>query len=303
LKSPIDKVRARGGNKIIQVLVTRACDLFYCSNCTQLLPLRGGHHARPDHDPMHMSPDVFRKALRGLMGWPGVIAMFGGNPCVHPQFEELCQIMREEVPDSKHRGLWTNNLRGHGDVIAKTFTPGISTFNLNLHAVDDAAVEMERHLPGVPIWGRGKSSHHAPILIDYRDVGMTEAQWVAARESCDINQNWSGAVVERFGEPWGYFCEVASSIDAVTGKNHGVPATEGWWRRGMDRFDRQVKYCCDAGCGVPLRAKGHQDSDDAYDVSERWVELTVGSKAKHVGLVADVASHTHEVTDYVGLRK
>jgi len=295
MKAPTDK-----SNDIIQILVTRACDLFHCSNCTQLLPMRGSHGIC--FDPVHMSPDVFRQALRSLDGWPGVRAMFGGNPCVHPRFDELCEIMRQEVPDPRQRGLWTNNLRGKGAIVAETFIPGASRFNLNLHADDAAAAEMREHLPGVPIYGEGKASHHAPILLDWRDMGLSYEQWSEKREQCDINRHWSAAIVERYSRPWAYFCEVASSIDAITGENHGVPAVPGWWRWKMDRFDHQVTGCCDKGCGVPLRAQGHDDTKDTYDVSDSWANLTVKGKPRHVARRDSIDGHVHEVTDYVGLR-
>lgn len=82
----------RGG--ILQVHVTRACDKA-CVHCTQGSQLGGKLEFMP--------PELFRAALRSLRGYFGVIGMFGGNPAMHPQFTELCRIMREEVPDRQQR--------------------------------------------------------------------------------------------------------------------------------------------------------------------------------------------------------
>jgi hypothetical protein len=260
IKAPTDKQ-----NDIIQILVTRACDLFHCSNCTQLLPFRS--------DPVHMSVDVFRRACESVRDWPGIVAMFGGNPCVHPKFPELCEVMSAIIPP-EHRGLWTNNLRGHGKIAAKTFGKG--RLNLNAHADVHAADEMERWFPGrVKTNSRDTPSWHSPILMDYRDLDVSDEQWVVLREDCDINKYWSAAIMQRGSDPYAYFCEVAGAIDGVRGKNHGIPAVPGWWHYKMDRFNHQVRNCCNTGCGVPLRRRGHLDRDNTYDATERWVPLTV----------------------------
>ncbi|HXI98771.1 MAG TPA: radical SAM protein, partial [Gemmatimonadaceae bacterium] len=121
--APIDKLE-RGGNRIIQIEVTRICTLN-CSNCTRLLPFR--------RDEKHMGVDVFREAVRSLADWPGVIGIFGGNPPCHPRFGDLMAILVEEIPDQRHRGLWANDLLKHGELVRDVFYPH-GMFNLNAHA-------------------------------------------------------------------------------------------------------------------------------------------------------------------------
>lgn len=284
MKAPTDK-----SNDTIQVIVTRACDLYHCSNCTQLLPFR--------RDPLHMRLDVFADALASLADWPGIVGVFGGNPCVHPQFPELCRIIAEIIPPHR-RGLWTNNIRGHGEIAAKTF--GRGRLNLNAHANPEAAAEMDRWFPGrVIATSRSRPSWHSPILIDRRDVGVSDAEWPAIRETCDINLRWSAAIAERDGRAYGYFCEVAAALDGVRGENHGIPVEPGWWRWKMDRFTGQVEQCCDRGCGVPLAGVGHLDRDDTYDVSAAWVPLTVGRRPTAKVQVHETRPPTTEQpTDY-----
>lgn len=267
MRAPTDK-----SNDIIQICVTRKCDLFHCSNCTQLLPFR--------KDAVEMSVDCFRQALRSCAGWPGIVAMFGGNPCTHSRFPELCQIMKEEIPEQRHRGLWTNNLMQHGQVVKDTFWPD-GRFNLNAHADEAAAAEIDRWLPGRLIESsRNRTSWHSPVLLDYRDFGITQEQWIHARENCDINIRWSSAIVEREGMPYAYFCEVAAALDGIRGENHGLPAVSGWWREKMPAFAHQVEQCCDRGCGIPLKGLGSLDRDDTYDISPAFIPLTVGRKVQ-----------------------
>ncbi len=296
MRAPTDKLPPNPGphNDIIQVITTRVCDLHWCSNCTQLLPFRT--------DAWNMSPEVFREALRSLEGWPGVRAMFGGNPCTHPKFDELCAIMREEVPDQRQRGLWTNNLLGHGAVARETFWPH-GRFNLNVHGKPEAIPEMLEHLPGIAVVGTDRASFHSPILMDWRDMGLTEEEWVAKRETCDINQRWSAAIAERDGRPYAYFCELGASLDGVRGENNGILAVPGWWRWPMALFADQVRQCCDRGCGVPLRYRGHLDSDEVYDVSRSFIPVTdvVVRRAKRERVQVHEAppETTPEVTKYL----
>lgn len=289
MKAPTDKK-----NDTIQILVTRACDLFNCSNCTQLLPFR--------RDTLHMSPDVFRAALRSLEGWPGVRGIFGGNPCTHPKFHDLMQILVEEVPNQRQRGIWTNNLMKHGELVREVFYPH-GRFNLNAHASPEAAAEIDRWLPGKLIeTSRNRPSWHSPILLDYHDYDISEAEWSELRESCDINHTWSAAIMERDGAAFVYFCEVAGALDGIRGENNGLPAVPGWWREKMPYFESQVRNCCDKGCGVPLRRLGHLDRDDTYDYSPGFgplVQITLDKKTKLSGVEhKELPSATERPTDY-----
>lgn len=306
--TPADKIATRA-NDIIQVVVTNKCDLFNCSNCTQLLPLR--------KDVREMSLDCAEEALQSLQGWPGVIAMFGGNPCTHSQFEALCFLWNKYVP-APQRGLWTNNLLTKGEVAATTFIDGVSRFNFNVHGSSKAAEEMRKWFPKTRVFGE-RPSDHGSVLGYYKDYGVSDEDWISARENCDINQKWSAGIYAREVEiedrmtgdlygpiqkPFVYFCEVAGAIDGVTGENNGILATEGWWKKPIGEFQRQIDRCCDRNCVVPLRYKGSVDQDDTYDVSKSVIPLTTNRIGK-----IKVVSHdtpqpkTHELTDYQGFRK
>jgi hypothetical protein len=284
-------------NDTIQIVVSRSCDLYLCSNCTQLLPFR--------RDPLHMSVDVFRQAVQSLKGWPGIYGIFGGNPCSHPQFADLLQVLVEEVPNQRQRGIWTNNLLGHGALVREVFYPN-GRFNLNAHAQPSAAAAIDQWLPGKLIpTSRARDSWHSPVLLHWQDMGLTEPEWVAARETCDINQTWSAGIFERDGAPYAYFCEVAGALDGVRGENHGIPATLGWWRQPMAAFHAQVGACCDRGCGVPLRRRGHLDNERTYDYSTTFVPIVSVKRPAKLAVVLNTAETTDALvrpTDYQRLR-
>lgn len=293
--TPANKLHS-GVNDIIQIVVTTACNLFTCSNCTQLLPFR--------RDYLHMKLECFEQAVISLEDWPGIVGIFGGNPCSHPRFPELCEILAAVIP-MERRGLWTNDLMQHGLVARDTFYPS-GRFNLNAHADTAAAMSFDRWLPGRVIpESRKAHASHAPILLHYRDFGITDEAWVEAREACDINQRWSAAIVERYGQPYAYFCEVAAALDGIRQENSGLPLTPRWWDLPMGAFQSQVHSCCDRGCGVPLKVQGHIDCAEVYDLSESFIPLAnLTRHSNKVGLRAHTSlpQSIKETTDYMKVR-
>ena len=240
----------RGNRKIFQIWTTRACDKC-CFGCTQASNLAGR--------PGFMTPAQFEKACLSLQDYPGVIAMFGGNPCMHPQFEELCEIMRNTVPKLQ-RGIWTNNLLGKGKACRKTFHP--SACNINVHLDKDAAEEIRKTWPAMrgKIKGEDVDSRHPPPFVAIQDVVHDEQDMWAQIATCDINKKWSAMIGVFRGELRGWFCEVAGAQSILHQDNPeypdtGVPVVYGWWKDGMEAFQQQIlKHCPE--CGIPLRGKG-----------------------------------------------
>lgn len=293
--TPQDKLDS-GVNDIIQIIVTTSCDLFTCSNCTQLLPFR--------QDARFMDIGVFLKAVKSLVGWPGVVSLFGGNPCSHPQFPELCRILEDHFPQHQ-RGLWSNNLLGHGAQVRRTFYPD-GRFNLNVHRNVNAAIEMGEWVPSRVIRASVReASYHGPVLMSHHDLSIGKREWNALREKCDINQKWSAAIAERDGKAVAYFCEVAAALDGVRGDNHGVPVFPGWWHSPIVEFQHQIQGCCDQGCGVPLKLTGHKDSEGVYDATRAFIPYVALKKNRQVGVIIhDSLPETpcKETTDYLRLR-
>jgi hypothetical protein len=295
-QSAIRRMRGPEQMGIICVDVTNKCDLA-CSNCTRLL-------VNQDHY-WEMSPENFRTALRSLRGYPGIIAMIGGNPCMHTRFEELCEIFREEIPDQRQRGLWTNNIFKHGGVIEATF----GALNLNPHD-NPRAVGALQALYQRMVVERGFNggyyagySEHAPMLTAVRDLYGEREMWEKIA-GCEINRDWSASIVQNQGQLRAYFCEVAASFDLARNEDHGLAVTPGWWRKPLQDFSSQVRRFC-PGCGVPARLKGHMDHEetDTYTVSNADIAAkAAGAKKRKVVLmsVERQADLGHRVTKYAG---
>lgn len=261
MKSPRDPRPVwRGG--VLQIWVTRACDLA-CTSCTQASHLAG--------KPGFMTPEQFEQACQSLCGktwggktyWAespyfGVVGMFGGNPCVHPQFEQLCRIMRKYIPFDQ-RGLWSNNLMGHGVTCRKTFNPDVS--NLNVHQSKEAYEEMLRDWPFCQPKGLHEDSRHSPPFVAMQDMeDMTDDERWALIGDCDVNQRWSALIGVFRGNLRAWFCELAGSQAMLHENEPDYPDTgkavePGWWNQGIEAFEAQVRYHCFA-CGHPLRGHG-----------------------------------------------
>lgn len=157
MKAPKDK---RGPRGIFQIWITRACDKA-CFGCTQGSQLGG--------KPGFITLEQYETALKSMDGYFGVVAMFGGNPCLHPKFEELCILAKKYIPYSR-RGIWTNNLVGKGAICRKTFNPAMSNFNVHLD--QRAAEEFRRDWPETSnmLKGLDHDSSHSPPYVAMKDV-------------------------------------------------------------------------------------------------------------------------------------
>ena len=77
MKSPQDM-------RIIQIDVTNAC-IHNCSNCTRFC----GHHKKP----FFMDVETFKQAVDSMEGYVGTVSMMGGEPTIHPHFEEMVRYL------------------------------------------------------------------------------------------------------------------------------------------------------------------------------------------------------------------
>jgi hypothetical protein len=236
---------------ILQIWVTRACDKA-CFNCTQGSNLGG--------KPGMVTPDQYREAVASLEGYFGIVGMFGGNPAMHPQFDELCQILRESWVPMNQRGLWCNHPRGKGSICRKTFSPKYS--NLNVHLDQEAATEFARDWPEAAPYVKGLDgdSRHSPVYVAIQDVIDDEAERWRLIADCDINKYWSAMIGVFRGELRAWFCEIAGAQAMLHQHDTdypdtGLPVTPGWWRQGIEAYREQITYHCHR-CGVPLRGHG-----------------------------------------------
>lgn len=253
MTSPVDlaipKMRSPRDMEIICVDITNRCNLS-CSNCTRLLANQDGL--------WDMTPENFRQAVRSLRDFPGTIAIIGGNPTMHRDFEEICRILVEEIPEKERRGLWTSHAYKHIDLAVEVF----GVFNLNPHGdpkSEASLSELYERSSGVRNLYQGHSEH-APLLAAIKDIYGEEEMWARIAQ-CDINQNWSASIVQLKGELRAYFCEVAAAFDVARGTDNGHAVVDGWWRRPIEDYSDQIQHFC-PGCGAAARLTPTRDADD-----------------------------------------
>jgi hypothetical protein len=284
----IAKMRSPYDMRVICIDITNKCDLA-CSNCTRLLENQDAF--------WEMTLENFRTAVRSLTDFRGWIGILGGNPAMHRNFKEICEIFAEEIPEKERRGLWTNNIFKHSEIAERTF----GAFNLNPHG-DARGVESLQGLRrlGIGNYWEGHSSH-SPLLTAVRDLFPEDEMWDRISK-CEINQGWSATIVQNKGKLRAYFCEVAAAFDLARGTDHGIEVTPGWWRRHISEFEHQVKHFC-PGCGVPARLKGSLDVDEIDTYSKSNADLAAKSAEKKKRRIREVDTRhleflTHKVTAY-----
>lgn len=260
MKSPADM-------KIIQIDITNACTKK-CSNCTRFC----GNHRKP----FMMDFDTFKRAVDSMEGFPGIVGIMGGEPTLHPQFEQFVRyfaskfgtpgvlenargpikdfnthIVRDvfDIDRSNRRGLWSilgKRYYEHYELIQEVF---------GYQAINDHA----------------SPSEHAALLITRKELGIPDDEWIKMRDACWIQNLWSASI-----HPKGaFFCEVAAALDATFDGPGGWPIEPGWWKRKPEDFKEQLQWCemCSACLKVPSRNANEEIDDVSPAIYEKLVEV------------------------------
>ena len=209
-------------SETIQIDITNHCFMscLYCS--------RYNRHIRPDQR-RHMTVEQFKTALDTLRIWPGKIGIIGGEPLLHPDFEEMCSLLRARFNRNK-LGLWTSggkNFQTHLEMIDLTF--GFIAYN------EHNKEQLEK-------------CKHQPLTVAISEVVPDEQLRNKLIDACWVQNTWC-ATINHFGA---YFCEVAGAQDALL--NEGInawPVEHGWWKKAPVQFQDQVKALCN-NCGMAI---------------------------------------------------
>ena len=260
MKSPADM-------KIIQIDITNACTKK-CSNCTRFC----GNHRKP----FMMDFDTFKRAVDSLQGFPGIVGIMGGEPTLHPQFEEFVSYFASkfgkrgildnarapitnfnahivgnvfDIDNSNQRGLWSvlgKRYYEHFELIQETF---------GYQVVNDHA----------------SPSDHAALLITRKELGIPDEEWIPMRDNCWIQNRWSASI-----HPKGaFFCEVAAALDQTFDGPGGWEIEPGWWKRKPEDFKEQLELCemCSACLKVPTRNANDEIDDVSPLMYEKLVQI------------------------------
>lgn len=185
-----------------------------------------------------MSLDEVEQALQSLAGWSRVVGCMGGEPTIHPQFEEICKLYQKYFPRPQC-GLWTSG------------GPGFEKNRLLIH-----------HTFGVMLYNdHSEVGKHHPWLIAIEEVIDDERLRDEFISNCWCQRLWSPSI-----NPKGaFFCEIAAVIDLLFDGPGGysVDATIPWWNRDVCAFNDQVlRYCKTCGMAIPFANVGNNSLVD-----------------------------------------
>jgi hypothetical protein len=219
------------------IYITWQCQL----RCFGCLSVR--QHIRK---PTHMSLEQIEQALQSLRGYRRCVLACGGEPTLHPQFGEVCELWRKYVP--RYRAvLPTNGARyeQYKDAIDATF---------------GSVIYCDHKAPML----------HRPILVAGADVIRdTDRAWQNIVR-CYADALCTPAITEHGA----YFCGMAAGIAKVWLENgraaQAVPLCPEWWKQDA-LFGPQRALCW--ACGLPHGLKSYPDNTRPTVVSRSWVDF------------------------------
>lgn len=173
-----------------------------------------------------MPLEEIERALQSLKGWPRVVGCMGGEPTIHPEFEQICALYNDYFP--RHQcGLWTSGGRQFErfrELIKRTFR--VVLYN------DHSEI--------------GK---HHPWMIACDECIPDDVLREELIDNCWIQKFWSPSI-----NPKGaFFCEIAAVFDLLFNLDGGYPVAPGWWKKEVKDFrDQRERYCDLCSMCVPL---------------------------------------------------
>ena len=219
MKSPADM-------KVIQIDITNACHKA-CSNCTRFC----GEHAKPSF----MDLETFKTAVDSMEGFPGIVGIMGGEPTLHPQFQEMMDYYASKVEEPRPQafiGSPTSSFKDYGRMVKyqrgrkrglwSALGPG---YYKNFEQIQDT-------FPYQNLNDHQTINTHQAILVTRKELGIPDKEWYKLRDNCWIQNIWSASITPKGA----FFCEVASALDTLFNGPGGWPIEPGWLETQALRF-------------------------------------------------------------------
>jgi hypothetical protein len=177
-----------------------------------------------------MTLDVLDKALDSLKDWPTRIGIIGGEPLLHSQFAECCELIQSKFPPEK-MGLWTSG----GKAWPKYKGLAEQTFGF---------IAYNEHAPQ-----QRKVCRHQRLTVAVKDVIKDEKYMGELIDDCWVQRTWCPTISMKGA----FFCEVAGAQDMLWDGPGGYPIEPNWWRKTPEQFkDQRDRYCPNCGMCIPM---------------------------------------------------
>ena len=208
---------------LCQIDITNVCGkgCLYCD--------RYDRHIRKDQR-FFMTIKEIETALDSLKDWPTKIGIIGGEPTLHPQFNEICALIRD-------RGLRSK---------CQLFTMGGINYEKNLTLIRESFyhVCLNPHTTQ-----KQRVCLVQPITVAIKDVVDDVEYREKLINDCWVQRTWCPTI----GKKGAFFCEIAYALDTILDGPGGYPIEPGWWKKTPEEFKNQVdRYCKYCGMPVPL---------------------------------------------------
>ncbi len=251
----------------IQIDITNAC-VHECSNCSRMC----GNHKKP----FMMDFDTFKAAIDSLEDFEGMVGIIGGELTLHPEFEKFIQYAGTKIKErTLHdqyffapkkdymQSVWSYSsvmkqlAKARGLVISSTIpkqyykhyeliTDYFTCFRVNDHS---------------------SPSYHQPSMIAYRDLGISDEEFLILRDNCWLHGKWSATI-----NPKGaFFCEMAGALDVLFNGPGGWKIEQGWWKREIEDYKDQWHWC--ELCGMCLTTCTRDANEEVDDVTETLYKM------------------------------
>lgn len=209
----------------VQIDVTNHClPSRNCIYCTRFV-----RHLRNDQK-FFMDMPTFENALLSVKDFPKRVGIIGGEPTLHPEFQEICHLIKKILPN-KFVQLWTTGgprFEHYKSLIKRTFR----SIAYNEHNEEQRKV-----------------CRHQPITIAIQDVVADKKLMWQLIDDCWVQRKWCPTISHKGA----FFCEVAYALDVLFDGPGGYEVNDAWWRRTPEQFQDQVKrYCPSCGAAIPI---------------------------------------------------
>lgn len=217
--------------------ITNQC-MYGCLYCS-----RFERHI-PKDKRLDMSLEKIEEALKSYNGFPNRIGIIGGEPLLHSQFGEVCDLLLK-YGDKGRYGLWTS------------INPNTGKFSEKIHNTF-GFIAFNEHNPA-----QKQVCKHQPLTLALRDMVENEALRNELTEQCYFRLKWCSTV----NHAGAFHCEIAASIAYLFGIK-GWDVTEGWWNKDWN----EQRYLCDL-CGGCIPQERQYICNDKQKISPSLYNL------------------------------